>query len=108
MSPEPNDMMALGREAMDVAAGLNLEIVRDGKELIQGPAVGTKLEKDERLAQHRALFDTPGSIEAQFAEMSGRFGLTPEKPIPRRLVNRLRRAAKELAEEDDNGTNATA
>ncbi len=106
--PEPADMMQLGREAMDVAAGMNLDIVREGKELIQGPAVGRKLEKDERLAQHRALLDNPDSIAAQFAEMSGRFSLTPEKPIPRRLVHRLLRANRELAEEDDDATNSTA
>ncbi len=101
MSRTPDDMMAIGREAMDLAGGLNLDIVREAKGMIQGPAVGTKLEKDERMAQNRALLANPDSIAAMFAEMSGQFQLTPEKPIPRRLVHRLLRANRELAEEAD-------
>ncbi len=87
---------------MGVAAELNLELVRDGKEMIQGPAVGTKLDKRERLAQNRALLASPDNIAAQFAELSGQYQLTPEKPIPRRLVHRLLRAHRELAEEAEN------
>jgi len=90
----------MGREAMDVAAGLNLEVVRDGKEAIQGPAVGRKLEKADRMAQHRVLLGNPLAIEALGAQLSAQYQLTPEKPIPRRLVSRLLRAHRELAEEE--------
>lgn len=94
------DFMSMGREAMDVAAGLNLEVVRDGKEAIQGPAVGRKLAKAERMEQHRALLGNPLQIEAVSAQLSAQYQLTPEKPISRRLVNRLLRAHRELAEEE--------
>lgn len=103
MTTTPDDMMAWGREAMGVAAELNLELVRDGKELIQGPAVGTKLDKKERLAQARALLASPDNIAAMFDQMSAQYQLTAEKPIPRRLVHRLLRANREV-EEADNAT----
>ncbi len=94
------DLMSMGREAMDVAAGLNLEVVREGKDAIQGPAVGRKLEKAERMAQHRALLGNPLQIEAVSAQLSAQYQLTPEKPISRRLVSRLLRAHRELTEEE--------
>jgi len=94
--------MAAGREAMEIAAGLNLEIVREGKKAIQGPAVGRKLEKDERMAKNRALISSPPSIAALFNQLSAQYQLTPERPISRRLVNRLLRAHRELAEEEEN------
>lgn len=98
-----DDMMGAGREAMEIAAGLNLEIVRDAKEAIQGPAVGRRLEKDERMAKNRALIASPPGIAALFGQLSAQYQLTPEKPISRRLVNRLLRAHRELAaEEEDN------
>lgn len=94
------DLMGMGREAMDIAAGLNLEVVREGKEAIQGPAVGRKLEKAERMTQHRALLGNPLQIEALTAQLAAQYQLTPEKPIPRRLVSRLLHAHRELAEEE--------
>jgi hypothetical protein len=54
------------------------------------------------MAQNRALLASPDNIAAQFAELSGQYQLTPEKPIPRRLVHRLLRAQRELAEEAEN------
>jgi hypothetical protein len=96
-----DDMMALLREATDVGGGLNLELLRDVNKMITSPAVGRKLSRQERLAAHRALLGNPLLIESQFDELSARYQLTPEKPIPRRLVLRLERAAKELAEEDN-------
>lgn len=95
-----DDMMGIGRDAMDSAAGMNLEIAREAKDAIQGPAVGRKLEKSERMAQHRALLGNPLQIEAMAAQLSAQYQLTPEKPISRRLVNRLLRADRELAEEE--------
>ncbi len=85
---------------MPIVADMNLETVREGKDAIQGPAVGRKLEKSERMAQHRALLGNPLQIEAMAAQLSGQYQLTPEKPISRRLVNRLLRADRELAEEE--------
>lgn len=97
-----DDTMAVGREAMEIASGLNLEIVRGAKEAIQGPAVGRRLEKDERMARNRALLSSPLQIAALSAQLSAQYQLTPEKPISRRLVNRLLRAHRELAEEAEN------
>jgi hypothetical protein len=96
-----DDMMGLLREATEVGGGLNLELLRDVNKLITSPAVGRKLSRQERVASHRALLGNPLLIESQFDELSARYQLTPEKPIPRRLVLRLERAAKELAEEDN-------
>jgi hypothetical protein len=62
------------------------------------------LEKDQRMAQNRALLASPDNIAAQFAELSGQYQLTLEKPIPRRLVHRLLQANRELAEEAENAT----
>ena len=109
MTSQNGDLVGLGRDAADMARELAVDDIREKKEsLIQSPAMGRKLSRVERVAQNRALLDNPGSVEAQFDEMSARFQLTPEKPIPRRLVNRLRRAAKELAEEDDDAARTGA
>lgn len=90
---------------MEVASGLNLDIVREGRDAIQGPAVGRKLEKSERMAQHRMLLGNPLQVQALSAQLAAQYQLTPEKPISRRLVNRLLRADRELAEEEaQNGT----
>ncbi len=94
------DLMGMGREAMDIAAGLNLEVIREGKEAIQGPAVGRKLARAERIAQHRVLLGNPLEVQALSAQLSAQYQLTPEKPISRRLVSRLLRAHRELAEEE--------
>jgi hypothetical protein len=96
-----DDMMGLLREATDVGGGLNLGLLRDVNAMITSPAVGRKLSRQERLAQHRALLGNPLLIEAQFDELSARYQLTPDRPIPRRLVLRLERAVRELAEEDN-------
>ncbi len=97
-----DDLVGLGRDAMETARNLAVDDIRQKKEsLIQSPAVGRKLSRQERLAQHRALLGNPLLIESQFDELSARYQLPPEKPIPRRLVLRLERAAKELAEEDN-------
>jgi hypothetical protein len=96
-------MMGLLREATEVGGGLNLDLLRDVNAMITSPAVGRKLSRQERLAQDRALLGNPLLIEAQFDELSARYQLPPDKPIPRRLVLRLERAAKEL-EEADNAT----
>jgi hypothetical protein len=98
-----DDMMGLLREATEVGGGLNLDLLRDVNAMITSPAVGRKLSRQERLAQDRALLGNPLLIEAQFDELSARYQLPPDKPIPRRLVLRLERAAKEL-EEADNAT----
>lgn len=103
MSPT-EDLMAWSREGLAVASEQNLETIREGKEAIQGPAVGRKLEKQERLAQHRALIENPNAIAALGDALSAQYQLTPEKPISRRLVSRLLRAHRELAaEEEENG-----
>lgn len=105
MTSQNGDLVGLGRDAADMARELAVDDIREKKEsLIQSPAMGRKLSRDERMAQNRALLSNNLLVEGQFDEMSARFQLTPEKPIPRRLVNRLRRAAKELAEEAENGS----
>lgn len=103
MTSQNGDLVGLGRDAADMARELAVDDIREKKEsLIQSPAMGRKFSRDERMAQNRALLDNNILVEAQFDQMSAQYQLTPEKPIPRRLVNRLRRAAKELAGEAEN------
>ena len=98
MVNEP-DLMAMGQQAMEEARDSAVEAGRSIKaQLVNRPAFGRKLSRQERLAQHRAFVSNPVLVEARFDELSARFNLE-KSMIPRRLVDYLLLAHKELTEE---------
>ena len=99
MVNEP-DLMAMGQQAMEEARDSAVEAGRSIKaQLVNRPAFGRKLSRQERLAQHQAFVSNPVLVDARFDELSARFNLPEDKPIPRRLVDYLLLAHKELTEE---------
>ncbi len=99
MASEP-DLMAMGQEAMEEARDSAVEAGRSIKaQLVNRPAFGRKLSRQERLDRHRAFVSDPIQIEARLDELSARFNLPEDKPIPRRLVDYLLLAQREMTEE---------
>ncbi len=94
----PDDKLTLMQEAREEALETILDADRAAKAEILRPALGTKLSKDERLAAQRVFLADVPAAEAQYDELTARFQLSDDAPIPRRFVNRAIQAAKEVQE----------
>ena len=97
----PDDKMALMQEARTEALETIMEADQEAKAEILRPALGTKLSKQERLAAQRAFLADTEAAEAQYDELTARFQLSDDAPIPRRMVNRAIQAAREVRKADE-------
>lgn len=72
-------------------------------EVVDRPFDGRKLTGEERRQWTKQLLATPTMAAAKQAEMRQRYGLTDEKPVSRRLVQRITQGIAELkrAEKED-------
>ena len=104
MVNEPPDLMAMGQEAMEDARDGAVEAARSIRaQLVNRPAFGRKLSRQERLDRHRSFVSDEFQIDARYDELTARFKLPEDKPIPRRLVDYLLLAQKELTKEAKDG-----
>jgi len=102
MMPE-QDLMAMMRGAFEEARDEVVDVVRWGRaSIVQGPAVGRKLTAQQRRERYRAWRASPDLQAASFDELSARFELPPEKPIPRRLVDYARLGEREANDAETN------
>lgn len=73
-------------------------LVRSKTEVVDRPYDGKPLTKEERDNYSRSIL-TPGVAAVRAAEMATRYNLTKEKPFPRRVVDRINMALRDLQEE---------
>ncbi len=99
MTSEP-DLMAMGQQATEDARDSAVEAARSIKsQLVNRPAFGRQLTRQERLERHRAFVTDPVQIDARYDQLTAQFNLPEDKPIPRRLVDYLLLAQRELTKE---------
>ena len=75
-------------------------LLKSRTEVVDRPWDGRKLTAEERRDWTRQMLTTPALASAKQAEMRQRYGLTDEKPISRRLVQRINQGIAELKKED--------
>ena len=100
------DLLKMAEEAYSEFGDRYVEIVRGMRADATRPLLGERLSAEGRRAEDAAFFDDNVAVASQRDELIVRFKLEPDKagnsPIPRRLAERLFRAAREIpAEEPD-------
>ena len=101
----PNDdlMMALERGTQKGGDSL-IEVTRRARDATVRPALAKDLSKAEQIADYRVFLSDPVVMMTTVDEVTARYNLGGEKPVPRRIVNwaqRMTRLAR--AEEKKNG-----
>ena len=67
-------------------------------EEVQTPLIGRKRTPEERRAALVGLVTAPAQLFGVMDEMTARYNLPKEKPIPKRLAEYLNRMGKEMQE----------
>lgn len=96
------DPMAINHEVMESVVDRLIESRRQARaNLVTRPAVGRKLTPQERRIEYMKVRSDPVALQELFAQEAQRWGqgLTPERPIPRSLVDWLVSAERELQKE---------
>ena len=102
--PDENSPIASMQAAYDRAHDAGREaLLKSRTEVVDRPWDGRKLTAEERRNWTKNLLATPPMAAAKQAEMRQRYGLTDEKPVSRRLVQRITQGIAELrrAEKED-------
>jgi hypothetical protein len=71
-------------------------LLRSRTEVVDRPWDGRRLTAEERRNWTKQVLDTPALAAAKQAEMRQKYGLTDEKPVSRRLVQRITQGIAEL------------
>ena len=100
--PDESSPVASMQAAYDRAheAGRDV-LLRSRTEVVDRPFDGRRLTAEERQNWTKQLLATPAMAAAKQAEMRQRYGLTDEKPVSRRLVQRITQGIAELKKKED-------
>ena len=97
---ERDDLMKIGMSAMQEAKDVAVQMVRDGKsQVVNAPAFGKELKRDERITEHLTFINNPGTMELSWDELETRFKVEEGK-IPRRWLEYGKLVKRELDEEE--------
>ena len=95
--PEPPDIIAQQADAMKGALDQHVELRRMARdELVNRPIIGKEMSAEEQTQHYLSFRDDQIAVGSSFDELSARFQLPVEKPIPRRLVRYLIRGEQRL------------
>lgn len=106
---ERDDLMQIGMDALQDAKDAAVGMVREAKmQVVNAPAFGRELSKDERLQEHIHFITNPGSMSLKWDELETRYKV-PEGHIPRRWLEYGKFVKRELDafERDAERKNAT-
>ena len=98
MTDKPPDLMGIMHEGYEEARDQYVEGVRMLRsELVQQPLdpSAKKMTKAERRVADAAFLADPLLVSGEADAQSARFKLPEDKPIPRRVWERIKRAARE-------------
>ena len=95
---EAADEMEMQQNAMRDAKNMHVELTRNlNAEVVNRPAFGKELSKEERLIYHRSWRAEPASQRNSWKEVVDRFDV-PEGAVPRRWKDYYLLVEKEIGE----------
>ena len=95
---ETSDEMEMQQNAMRDAKNMHVELTRNlNAEVVNRPAFGKELSREDRLTHHMAWRAEPASQKQSWKEVVDRFKV-PEGAIPRRWVDYWALTEKEIGE----------
>lgn len=104
MMPDDTSPVASMQNALDRAHEVAREmLLKSRTEVVDRPWDGRKLTAEERREWTRNILATPAMAAAKQAEMRQRYSLTDEKPVSRRLVQRINQGLAELKRGEKEG-----